>query len=204
MGRIWSIVGDSSVPSTNKEDLIPIQNQENCSVLGTRKRNPLAHNQQISLCQEGFRSLAWLGPEFLSHGPPGVDGRITKQRPVLSTKQPQTLPWQCPEHTCKHHHAAGGVEPIHLNQQCIQCALTLIIATTYGSNKRQYAGLEQPLASGYTTRHWHQPQGMKSGFSAPALPPLRLLPMASISSMKMIHGAFLRASLNMSRTRDGP
>mmetsp|Transcript_17836 Transcript_17836/g.31030 ORF Transcript_17836/g.31030 Transcript_17836/m.31030 type:complete len:220 (+) Transcript_17836:5150-5809(+) len=44
----------------------------------------------------------------------------------------------------------------------------------------------------------------RSSLRPPALPPLRLLPMASISSMKMIHGAFLRASLNMSRTRDGP
>ena len=32
----------------------------------------------------------------------------------------------------------------------------------------------------------------------------RCLPMASISSMKMMQGALARASLNKSRTRDGP
>lgn len=38
----------------------------------------------------------------------------------------------------------------------------------------------------------------------PLDPPRRLRPMASISSMKMMQGAFLRASLNMSLTREGP
>ncbi|SCZ90705.1 BZ3500_MvSof-1268-A1-R1_Chr1-3g02168 [Microbotryum saponariae] len=39
----------------------------------------------------------------------------------------------------------------------------------------------------------------------PNCPPLpRLLPMASISSMKMMHGAFFLAVANKSRTREGP
>mmetsp|Transcript_11732 Transcript_11732/g.21273 ORF Transcript_11732/g.21273 Transcript_11732/m.21273 type:complete len:313 (+) Transcript_11732:736-1674(+) len=44
----------------------------------------------------------------------------------------------------------------------------------------------------------------RSSLRPPLLPPRRLRPMASISSMKIMHGAFFRASLNMSRTRDGP
>jgi len=38
----------------------------------------------------------------------------------------------------------------------------------------------------------------------PNCPFPRLRPTASISSMKTMHGAFLRASLNRSRTRPGP